>query len=70
MITPMTRHVAATGSPLGKEILEKFVIYLPNFKKIMPRDYNRMRKEIAKAEEKGFSHEQAEAEAFYASLSH
>ena len=42
----------------------------PSFKKIMPRDYNRMLKEIAKAEEKGFSHEQVEVEAFYASLSH
>ena len=66
----IAEHVAETGSPLGKDILENFVAYLPSFKKIMPRDYNRMLKEIAKAEEKGFSHEQAEVEAFYASLSH
>ena len=66
----IAEHVAETGSPLGKDILENFVAYLPSFKKIMPRDYNRMLKEIAKAEEKGFSHEHAEVEAFYASLSH
>ena len=66
----IAEHVAATGSPRGQEILDNFVTYLPSFKKIMPVDYNRMLKEISKAEEKGFSREQAEIEAFYASLTH
>ena len=34
----------------------------------MPNDYNRMLKAIAKSEEKGLSHEQAEIDAFYASV--
>ncbi len=61
-------HVAATGSEKGKEILEHFQEYIPFFKKIMPNDYNRMLKAIAKSEEKGLSHEQAEIDAFYASV--
>ncbi len=61
-------HVAATGSPKGKEILEHLDAYIPYFKKIMPNDYNKMLKAIAKAEEKGLSHEQAEIDAFYASI--
>ncbi|MCD8008530.1 MAG: glutamate synthase subunit alpha, partial [Clostridiales bacterium] len=61
-------HVAATGSEKGKEILAHFQDYIPLFKKIMPNDYNKMLKAIAKAEEKGLSHEQAEIDAFYASV--
>ena len=44
-------HVAATGSPRGKKILAAFHSYVPCFKKVMPRDYDR---------------QQAEIEAFYA----
>ncbi|MDD5952042.1 MAG: glutamate synthase large subunit [Oscillospiraceae bacterium] len=60
------QHVAATGSAKGKAILERFTDYLPYFKRIMPHDYNQMRKAIAKAEETGLSYDQAEIEAFYA----
>lgn len=66
--TMIEEHVAATGSPKGKEILEHLDAYIPYFKKIMPNDYNKMLKAIAKAEEKGLSHEQAEIDAFYASI--
>jgi glutamate synthase (ferredoxin) len=66
--TMIEDHVATTGSQKGKEILEHFAEYLPYFKKIMPVDYNRMLKAIARAEEKGLSHEQAEIDAFYASV--
>ncbi|WP_417043057.1 glutamate synthase large subunit [Dysosmobacter sp.] len=59
-------HVAATGSPRGKKILAAFKSYIPCFKKVMPRDYDRMLKSIAQYEEKGMSREQAEIEAFYA----
>ena len=57
-----------TVAPEGKLVLEHFAEYLPYFKKIMPVDYNRMLKAIARAEEKGLSHEQAEIDAFYASV--
>ncbi len=59
-------HVAATGSPRGKQILAAFHSYIPCFKKVMPRDYDRMLRSIAQYEEKGMSREQAEIEAFYA----
>ena len=59
-------HVAATGSPRGKKILAAFKSYVPCFKKVMPRDYDRMLRSIAQYEEKGMSREQAEIEAFYA----
>ena len=35
----IAEHVAATGSPLGKRILDNFEDYLPSFKKILPHDY-------------------------------
>ena len=60
-------HVAATGSPLGRRILDHFEEYLPSFKKILPHDYNRMMQSIAQFEEQGMSREQAEIDAFYAS---
>ena len=59
-------HVAATGSPRGKQILAAFQSYIPCFKKVMLRDYDRMLRAIAQQEEKGMSREQAEIEAFYA----
>ncbi len=61
-------HVAATGSPRGKQILAAFQSYIPCFKKVMPRDYDRMLRAIAQQEEKGMSREQAEIEAFYATV--
>ena len=59
-------HVAATDSAKGKEILEHFEAYLPKFKKIIPHDYEKVMKTIVQMEEKGFSPEQAQIEAFYA----
>ena len=59
-------HVAATNSETGKEILDHFKEYLPKFKKIIPRDYERMLTRILQLEEKGLSSEQAKTEAFYA----
>ena len=59
-------HVAATGSPRGRKILAAFHSYIPCFKKVMPRDYDRMLRSIAQFEEKGMSREQAEIQAFYA----
>ena len=61
-------HVAATGSSLGKRILAAFSSYIPCFKKVMPKDYQKMLSAIAQFEEKGLTREQAEIEAFYASV--
>ncbi len=58
-------HVAATGSPRGKKILAAFQSYVPCFKKVMPRDYDRMLRAMAQCEERGMDRERAEIEAFY-----
>lgn len=58
-------HVQETGSPYGAAILADFDAYVPSFKKIMPKDYNRMLTAIAGFEEKGISRDEAEMEAFY-----
>ena len=62
----LTEHVAATGSPKAKEILEHLDERASCFKKILPRDYDRMLRTIAEFEDQGMDHEQAEIEAFYA----
>ena len=61
-------HVKATGSSLGKEILDDFENYLPHFKKLIPYEYKRMLTLSAKLEEKGLTTEQAQMEAFYESI--
>ncbi len=61
------KHYTATLSPLAKKMLDNFDVYLPNFKKITPNDYNRMLGLIGRFEEKGLDGEQAVLEAFYAS---
>ena len=59
-------HVAATGSERGKAILDDFEHSAASFKKILPRDYDRILKAIAQFEERGMGHDEAEVEAFYA----
>ena len=59
-------HVAATGSAKGQAILDDFDRAVASFKKILPRDYDRILKAIAQCEERGLSHDEAEVEAFYA----
>ena len=61
-------HVAATGSALGKKILDQFDEYLPHFKKLIPNEYKKMITLSAKLEEKGLNSEQAQMEAFYESI--
>ncbi len=58
-------HVAATGSPRGRTVLENWDDMLPLFKKITPNDYSKMLSAISKLEEKGMPRAQAELEAFY-----
>ena len=62
--TMLTEHVEATGSPKAREILDHLEEKAACFKKILPRDYDRMLRTIAEFEAQGLSHEQAEVEAF------
>ena len=61
-------HVKETGSTKGKAILKNFDEYLPKFKKIIPHDYRRVLHTIHAMEEKGYSRDQAEIEAFYVNV--
>jgi len=62
----IAQHVEATGSEKGKAILTDFERSAASFKKILPRDYDRMMKAIAQFEERGMTREETEIEAFYA----
>ena len=61
-------HVTHTGSEKGKRILADFENYLPKFKKIIPEDYRRLTVLSSQFEEQGMSPEEAQIEAFYASI--
>ena len=56
--------VKETDSARGKKILENFESYIPSFKKIVPKDYQKMLSIISKYEEQGIPHEDALVEAF------
>lgn len=62
--TLIEKHVKYTGSKKGTEILENFADYLPKFKKIIPVDYKEMLRLMAKYEEQGMDHDEAQVEAF------
>ncbi len=64
--TLVLEHIEKTNSPLAKQILENYEIEVKKFKKVLPHDYNKMLKLIAKKEEEGFDKDQAQVEAFYA----
>ncbi len=66
----ISKHHGETGSPLAKRILDNFLEYLPNFKKIVPNRYMKMLMLIDEFKEKGLSQEDAAMEAFTASLAH
>ena len=57
-------YAKETGSKLAGKILEDFDSYAPDFKKIIPRDYQMILAAIGRFEEQGLSHENAELEAF------
>ena len=61
-------HLDATGSKKAAAILKDFKTVLPAFKKIIPVDYERMRKAIKDFESRGETQEQAEIKAFYAAV--
>ena len=53
-----------TGSVLADTILEKYDEYIPYFKKIVPKDYQRMLTAISRFEEQGIPYDKAVLEAF------
>ena len=57
-------YVQETASVLGRKILSDYKEYLPYFKKIVPRDYQRMLTAISRHEEQGMPHDKAVLEAF------
>ncbi len=60
----LTDYEKETGSVFAAEVLEHFEDYLPDFKKIVPTDYQKMMAAIGRFEEQGISHEHAVLEAF------
>ncbi len=57
-------HLRETGSQKAAQLLADFDHALPKFKKIIPRDYRRMLREIARCEAQGMTRDEAELEAF------
>ncbi|MCR4756604.1 MAG: glutamate synthase large subunit [Butyrivibrio sp.] len=57
-------YVKETDSEFGKEILNDFESFIPDFKKIVPNDYQKMLTAIGKYEEQGIDHDHAVLEAF------
>ena len=60
----LTEYVQETKSAYATEILAHFDDYLPDFKKIVPYDYQKMLHAISKREEQGMDREHAVLEAF------
>ena len=59
----IAQHVEATGSEKGRAILAELEHGASGFKKIVPRDYERMLKAVAQCEERGMGRYEAEMEA-------
>jgi glutamate synthase (ferredoxin) len=58
------RHLAHTGSTRAKQVLDAWEQMVPNFVKVLPRDYKRMLSCIARAHDQGLSGEEAIMVAF------
>ncbi|MBQ9551048.1 MAG: glutamate synthase large subunit [Lachnospiraceae bacterium] len=57
-------YVKETGSAYGREILDDFLNFIPDFKKIVPNDYQKMLTLISRFEEQGMDYDHAVLEAF------
>ena len=57
-------YVKETNSEYAKVILDDFESFLPDFKKIIPNDYQKMLTAISRYEEQGIDYENAVLEAF------
>jgi glutamate synthase (ferredoxin) len=62
------RHVALTGSQLGAALLADWQQSLPRFRKVLPKDYERMLQAFADVERSGLSGEEAVMAAFEANI--
>ena len=62
------KHVAATGSNRGKQILANWEAELPKFFKVFPRDYERMLECFRKVEGQGLTGDEAAMAAFEENL--
>jgi glutamate synthase (ferredoxin) len=62
------QHVAVTGSERGKDVLVRWSEVLPQFVKVLPRDYERMLNAFKKVEEQGLSGDEAAMAAFEENL--
>ncbi|MEA4889399.1 MAG: glutamate synthase large subunit [Clostridiaceae bacterium] len=60
------RHCALTGSGYAQTILDHWAQYLPDFRKVMPRDYQRMLSAITFVQSQGLTGDEALMEAFNA----
>ena len=58
------QHVKETGSEVGKKILENWEEYKTKFKKIIPKDFLRMKTEIYAGEAEGLGNDEAVMRAF------
>ena len=60
----LKEHVEMTHSEVAKEILANYEASLPQFKKIVPKDFAKISKMIKALEDKGYNHEEAQIKAF------
>lgn len=62
------RHIQHTKSVRGQQILDAWDAMLPNFVKVMPRDYRKMLNAFKRAEESGLTGDEAELFAFHEAM--
>lgn len=62
------RHTELTGSAAGARVLDQWADSLPNFVRVIPKDYKRMMEQIRKVEQTGLTGEAALMAAFEANM--
>lgn len=62
------RHTKLTGSAAGARVLNQWADSLPNFVRVIPKDYKRMMEQIRKVEQTGLTGEAALMAAFEANM--
>jgi glutamate synthase (ferredoxin) len=60
----LSRHVDRTGSELGKKALDGWDAFRKQLVRVMPRDYERVQRTLAKLRKEGLSQDDAELKAF------
>jgi len=63
------KHLLNTGSEKAADILENFDVELYRFKRVIPKDFKRMKEAIEEAEKTGMSPDEARMKAFYGNIS-